>query len=285
MLLYLQEQNEIMANTEVSTQQEVYIGEAKVKVEHPSILNVLTKREKAKENLAKVRHKIGIYSAKGGVGKTTIAINTAYALKQLGYKVGLLDADIDCPNITAFLGIKEKAQGEYPLKPVEKEGIKVMSSALFVDDVEKPIIWRGPLIAKMLEDFLENTDWGELDYLIIDLPPGTSDAPLSTMQLLELDGIILVTTPQHIAALNTIRSGRMARRMSVAILGVIENMSADAPAGAAEVAKALNTEVLGTVKVNKKFDELSDAGRVPAAEDAEIKNEFISIAEKIAQNK
>jgi len=274
-----------MANAEVSAQQEVYIGEAKVKVEHPSILNVLTKREKAKENLAKVRHKIGVYSAKGGVGKTTIAINTAYALKQLGYKVGLLDADIDCPNITAFLGIKERAQGEYPLKPVEKEGIKVMSSALFVDDAEKPIIWRGPLIAKMLEDFLENTDWGELDYLIIDLPPGTSDAPLSTMQLLELDGIVLVTTPQHIAALNTIRSGRMTRRMSVAILGVIENMSADAPAGAVEVAKALNTEVLGIVKVNKKFDELSDAGRVPAAEDAEIKKEFISIAEKIAKNK
>jgi len=160
-----------------------------------------------------------------------------------------------------------------------------MSSALFVDDAEKPIIWRGPLIAKMLEDFLENTDWGELDYLIIDLPPGTSDAPLSTMQLLELDGIVLVTTPQHIAALNTIRSGRMTRRMSVAILGVIENMSADAPAGAVEVAKALNTEVLGIVKVNKKFDELSDAGRVPAAEDAEIKKEFISIAEKIAKNK
>ncbi|MGC8676446.1 MAG: P-loop NTPase [Candidatus Micrarchaeia archaeon] len=245
------------------------------------IAGVLSKKNMVKANLEKVKHKVGVYSAKGGVGKTTIAINLAYALKELGYKVGILDADVDTPNVAVFLGISEKAEGAYPLKPLEKDGIKIISTTMFTDDAARPIIWRGPLIAKMVEDFMENTAWGELDYLVIDLPPGTSDAPLSVMQLLELDGFVLVTTPQHIAALNAIRSGRMARRLGVGILGVVENMSSGTPAGAKEVADALGVNVLGTVKTNSKFDELSDSGKVPVEEDKEIRQEFISIASKL----
>jgi Mrp family chromosome partitioning ATPase len=246
------------------------------------IAAVLSKKQLVKANLEKVKHKIGIYSAKGGTGKTTIAINLAYALKELGYKVGLLDADIDTPNVALFLGINQRAEGAYPLKPVEKDGVKVISSSLFMDDSKKPIIWRGPLIAKLVEDFMQNTAWGELDYLVIDLPPGTSDSPLSIMQLLDMDGFILVTTPQHIAALNTIRSGLMIKRLNVAVLGVIENMStADNLGGGKEVAEALNTELLGTIPYNEKFNKFSDSGKVPVEEDSEIREEFIRIASKL----
>ena len=150
-----------------------------------------------------------------------------------------------------------------------------------VDDDKKPIIWRGPIIGKMIREFFENSEWGELDYLIIDLSPGTSDAPLSLIQLLDLDGFLLVTTPHHIAALNTIRSGMMAKRLGSSILGVVENMSDGNPKGAREVADALGCEVLGAIKYDKRFGELSDAGKIPSEEDAEIKEEFIRIIKKI----
>ena len=249
---------------------------------HPSLFNVVREKDIVNNKLLKVKHRIGVYSAKGGVGKTTVAINLAYALNKLGYKVGLLDADIDCPNVTFFLGINHRIE-EYPLKPYEHNGVKVLSTAMLVDDSSKPIIWRGPLIAKMIGDFLKNTEWGELDYLIIDLPPGTSDAPLSIMQLLELTGFVIVTTPQHIAAVNAIRSGIMIKKFNIALLGVVENMSEGEPKGAKEVAEALKCEILGKVKSSNKIAELSDQGKVPMLEDKEIENEFMEIAKKIAK--
>jgi ATP-binding protein involved in chromosome partitioning len=248
---------------------------------HPSILRVMNQKQEIKKKLAGIKHKIGIYSAKGGVGKTTISVNVAYTLSQMGYKVGLLDADIDCPNLTLFLGIEEIKEAVYPLKPVEKDGVKVISTAMFLDDTKKPIIWRGPLVTKMLSEFFENTDWGELDYLIVDLSPGTSDGPLSIMQLLDLKGFVIVTTPQHIAAVNAIRSGRMAKRMGLAVLGVIENMSEGEVGGAREVAEALQCEILGTVKMDKKLSELSDKGVVPVMKDTDIKDEFDTIVKRI----
>lgn len=248
---------------------------------HQSILQVLEQKKRIKERMAGVKHRIGVYSAKGGVGKSTVAVNLAFALKSMGYGVGLLDADIDCPNITMLLGIGQKFPDEYPLRPFEKDGVRVLSTAMFVDDDKKPIIWRGPIIGKMIREFLENSDWGGLDYLIIDLPPGTSDAPLSIIQLLDLDGFLLVTTPQHIAAMNTIRSGMMAKRLGVAVLGVVETMSDGEPSGAEEVASAMKCEVLGSIRYNKKFADLGDAGLVPVNEDAEIKGEFIRIIKKI----
>ena len=152
---------------------------------------------------------------------------------------------------------------------------------MFMDDAKRPMIWRGPMVAKMLGEFLEATDWGELDYLILDCSPGTSDSNLSIMQLLEMDGFVIVTTPQQIAAINAVRSGLMAKRLGAPILGVVENMSSGAPTGAKTVAEALHCEVLGTVKEDRKFDEFSDSGRVAMHGDAEIKGEFISIAKRL----
>lgn len=248
---------------------------------HPSILRVLEQKKRVREKLSDIKHKIGVYSAKGGVGKTTTAVNIAYALHLLGYMVGLLDADIDCPNLVMFLGLDNGAAEEYPLMPIEKDGVKVLSTAMFLDDNKRPIIWRGPMIGKMMAEFLENTEWGPLDYLVLDLGPGTSDGALSTIQLLDLDGFVLVTTPQHIAAVNTIRSGMMAKRLGATVLGVIENMSDGEEKGGREVAEALQCEFLGTIKANRRIWELCDSGKVPVIADENIKDEYMQIVKKI----
>jgi ATP-binding protein involved in chromosome partitioning len=249
---------------------------------HPSFLRVLNQKKEIKEKLSGIKHKIGIYSAKGGVGKTTVAVNLAFALKSLGYKVGLLDADVDTPNLNLFLGIRGTVEANYPLKPIDKDGVKVLSTAMFVDEETKPIIWRGPMIGKMIGEFFGNTEWGELDYLILDLSPGTSDAPLSIMQLLDMDGFILVTTPQRIAAVNAIRSGRMIKRMGISIIGVLENMSDGSAKGGKEVAEALECELLGTINENREIGELSDEGVVPVLANSSFMDQFVSIARRFS---
>ena len=250
---------------------------------HPSFVNVIRQRERIRASLSKIKHRIGVYSAKGGVGKTTVAINLAYALTRSGKKVGILDADIDTPNVPLFLGIREKMDTSgFPLKPFVKEGVRIASTAMIVDDSSRPIIWRGPMIVKMLGDFLENTDWGELDYLIIDLAPGTSDSPLTIMQLMELDGFIIVTTPQRTAAVNSIKSGIMAKRLNAPIMGIVENMSrGEASESTAEAAEALGSRVIGTISENAAYDSYSDSGKVPVIEDKGIMEEFNRIAEGI----
>ena len=249
---------------------------------HPSFINVIRQKERVRQNLSGIRHKIGVYSAKGGVGKTTVAVNLAFALMKKGFRVGLLDADIDCPNVAMFLGIEDRMEARIPLKPVEKMGVRVASTSLLVDDMKKPIIWRGPIITKMLGDFFENTDWGELDYLIVDLSPGTSDAPLTIMQLLELDGFIIVTTPQRIAATNSIRSGLMAKRMNVSLLGVVENMSdGKVSENTRGVAAALGADILGTVAADPVFNRCSDSGRIPVLEDSAIMDAFSQVISKL----
>lgn len=248
---------------------------------HPSILKVIEKKKEIRSKLSRIKHRIGVYSAKGGVGKTTTAVNIAYSLKSLGYRVGILDADIDCPNVTMFLGIDNKLEGDYPLRPVEKDGIRVISSAMFMDDLSKPVIWRGPMIGKMVSELIENTDWGELDYLVLDLPPGTSDSPLSVIQLMDLDGFVLVTSPQHIAAVNAIRSGTMAKRLGVALIGVVENMSDGVGNGGEEVSRALGCRLLGRILFDIKFNYLSDKGLVPFVENEAIREEYLKIAREI----
>ncbi|MDE1868611.1 MAG: P-loop NTPase [Candidatus Micrarchaeota archaeon] len=250
---------------------------------HPSFVNVIRQKERVKEKLSGIKHKIGVYSAKGGVGKTTTAVNIAYTLMKKGFKVGLLDADIDCPNLTMFLGVTEKMDtSKLPLEPLVKDGVKVASTAMLVDEVKKPIIWRGPIITKMLGDFFENTNWGELDYLIIDLSPGTSDGPLTIMQLLQLDGFIIVTTPQKIAATNSIRSGLMAKRLGISVLGVVENMSGGMISkNTEEIASALQTEVLGAVKMDSSFNTFSDMGKVPVLENEDIYLQYSRLVDAI----
>ena len=249
---------------------------------HPSFVGVIRQKERLKEKLAGIKHKIGIYSAKGGVGKTTVAVNIAYALSNKGFRVGLLDADIDTPNVSLFLGIDGKMDPNLPLKPIEHRGVKVASSAMLAQSAEKPIIWRGPMMVKMLGEFFENTNWGELDYLILDLPPGSSDTPLTIMQVLDLDGFVIVTTPQKIAAINSIRSGLMAKRLNVALLGVVENMSSGIVSESTKrVVESLDAEFLGIVRSDGRFNTYSDSGKIPVLEDREIMDVFEGIVSKL----
>ncbi len=251
---------------------------------HPSFANVIKRKEAIKSNLSSIKHKIGIYSAKGGVGKTTTAINIAYTLSKKGFKVGILDADIDCPNLTIFLGMTDMMNIEHmPLVPLVKDGIKIASTAMLVDDTKKPIIWRGPIIVKMLYDFFENTAWGELDYLIIDLPPGTSDAPLTIMQVLDMDGFIIITTEQKIGALNSVRSGLMAKRLGKSIIGIIANMTKEN--GTSKhidyVCTNLGAELLGNIPFNKDIEDMSNGSKVAVLNNQSVYELYSNIVEKI----
>jgi ATP-binding protein involved in chromosome partitioning len=250
---------------------------------HPSFLKVIQQKAQLKEKLSGIKHKIGVYSAKGGVGKTTVAVNLAYTLAKLGKTVGLLDADIDCPNLPMFLGIEERIDmSSLPFKPIVKDGVKIASTAMLVDEAKRPIIWRGPMITKMLTEMFERVDWGELDYMIIDLSPGTSDSPLTIMQLLQLDGFVIVTTPQKIAAVNSGRSGLMAKKLNVALLGVVENMSTGTQStNTTNLLKTLDTTLLGTVGRDDEFNSASDSGKLPILSNEKIRKEFEAIAKKL----
>ena len=217
-------------------------------------------RKKLSQNLDKIKNKIAVYSGKGGVGKTTIAVNLAVLLAQQGYRVGLMDADIDCPNVIRMLHMHTgPSMEDGRIRPAEKHDVKVMSMGFFQKDEEEAIIWRGPMIHNAINQFLELTDWGELDYLVVDLPPGTSDAPLTIMQVLKLDGFIVVTTPQDLSVIDAIRSINMIRKMNVNILGVVENMTGEVfgyGAGDA-IAKRLRIKFLGRLELDKAYSDMS----------------------------
>ncbi len=180
------------------------------------------------KSLGKIRTKIGVYSAKGGVGKTTVAVNLATYLSKQGYSVGLLDADIDTPNAAmVFGGDAQPSVQSGRITPAEAFGVKVVSMSFFQEKPEEAIIWRGPMIHNALNQFLQMTDWGDIDFLVVDMPPGTSDSPLTVMQVLSMDGFVVVTTPQSLAALDAKRSINMIKKLNVEVLGVVENYTGD----------------------------------------------------------
>ena len=175
-----------------------------------------------------VKNVIAVASGKGGVGKSTVAVNLAVALAQAGATVGLLDADITGPNIPLMIGVDGPAVGDAAdgkIAPLERYGVKVISIQFFVPEGQ-PIVWRGPLVGGAIQQFLRDVDWGELDYLVIDLPPGTSDAQLTLAQAMPISGAVLVTTPQDVALLDVDKALAMFKRMSVPVIGIVENMSA-----------------------------------------------------------
>jgi len=189
----------------------------------------LTNDEKLKNNLSGIKKKFIVLSGKGGVGKTTVSVNLAYSLALKNYKVGLLDVDIHGPNVAKMLGIENAVfEPEDSRIPTIKvlPNLEVMSMALFLENSDTPVIWRGPLKIKLIRQFLEDVNWGNLDYLIIDSPPGTGDEPLSVIQLIPgLTGAIIVTTPQEVAVLDARKSIEFVKQLKVPYIGLIENMS------------------------------------------------------------
>ena len=202
------------------------ITQALEKIEGVKKINVKI----GKKNIVpRIKHIIGTTSGKGGVGKTTVSVNIALALAKLGQKVGILDTDIYGPNVPKMMGIEEEAirlnqENKDKMLPVEKEGIKVFSIGNLIPK-GTALIWRGPLIHKTIEQFLEDVTWGDLDFLVVDFPPGTGDAQLSMAQLTNITGGIIVTTPQDVALMDAARAVDFFKKLKIPVFGVIENMS------------------------------------------------------------
>ena len=172
-----------------------------------------------------VRNLIAVGSGKGGVGKTTVAVNLALAMVRLGHRVGLLDADVYGPNVPLMLGVKEvpEAIGDR-IQPIERHGLRVMSMG-FISPGDKPLIWRGPMLHSVVQQFLRGVDWGDLDYLVVDLPPGTGDVQLTLSQTAPITGAIVVTTPSDVSLEDARKAVHMFRQVRVEVLGIVENMS------------------------------------------------------------
>ncbi len=223
--------------------------------------------------VAGVRNVLAVASGKGGVGKSTLSANIAVALHESGARVGLLDADIYGPSVPTLLNLKgHKLTGEDDMiLPAERDGLKVLSIGFMLAD-DSPVIWRGPMLMKALDQFLHGTRWGELDYLVIDLPPGTGDVQLSLVQMTPVAGAIVVTTPQDLALIDVKKAVRMFEKVGVPILGVVENMSyficpscsgrseIFGHGGAEETCRAMGLRFLGEVPLEVELREASDAG-------------------------
>ncbi len=229
------------------------------------------------EAMSKIKKKLIVISGKGGVGKTTIAVNLSYGLAMKGYKVGILDVDIHGPNVVKMLGAtKERLfASDCGIEPlVVFPNLKVVSMALVSEDEDQPIIWRGPLKMAVIRQFLGEVNWGNLDYLIIDSPPGTGDEPLSVFQLIpSLDGAIVVTTPQEVAILDVRKSILFAKELKVKVLGIIENMSflvcphckkeihLFGQGKTENVASEMNVPFLGRIPMDVDIVKFSDEGK------------------------
>jgi ATP-binding protein involved in chromosome partitioning len=218
-----------------------------------------------------VEHVIAVASGKGGVGKSTVAVNLALAMAALGVRVGLMDADVYGPSVAMMVGTGRQVRvtEQRRMVPLERFGIRYISMALFIGD-ETAVIWRGPMVTKLESEFLFNVEWGDLDYLILDLPPGTGDAQLTITQRVVLDGGVIVTTPQEVALLDVKRGVAMFQQVNVPVLGVIENMSyylcpkcghrheIFAHGGGARFAKVLDVPFLGEIPIVRQVREGGD---------------------------
>ena len=246
------------------------------------------------KDLNEVGHVIAIMSGKGGVGKSLVAGLTAIALKRKGYSVGILDADITGPSIPKMFGLKGPPNGsENGLLPVITEsGIEVMSINLLLPVEDHAVIWRGPLIAGAITQFWEEVLWGKLDYLIVDLPPGTADAPLTVLQSLPISGIIIVTTPQDLTTMVVKKAVNMAQQMKKSIIGVVENMSylyvpeinkkieLFGKSRGEETAQAAGARFLGQIPIDTELAKLCDEGKIERY-DSEIITNLSSSLEKV----
>ena len=244
----------------------------------------------------KVKNVIAVGSGKGGVGKSTVSACLAYGLKEFGASVGILDADVYGPSIPHLLGThgqpavaeRRNVDGSVieRIQPVmSTDGMSVMSIGFMIEE-DQAVIWRGPMLHKLLTQFLQDTDWGELDYLIIDLPPGTGDVSLTLSQMLGLAGAVVVCTPQKVALLDAIKSIAMFKKVEIPILGVVENMTGDVfgRGGAEEKGRDLGLEFLGELPSNPEIRIKGDEGLISElfAEDSEVKPYLMNIAQNTA---
>jgi ATP-binding protein involved in chromosome partitioning len=216
---------------------------------------------------------IAVGSGKGGVGKTTLAVNLAIALSRMGHKVGLLDGDVYGPNVPLMLGTSEqpKVMGENHIAPIHVHGLKVISVG-FLNPGDKPLIWRGPMLHSIIRQFLGSVEWGQLDYLVVDLPPGTGDVALSLIQTVPLTGSIVVSTPSDVSLQDARKAIEMFRQMKVDIVGVVENMSyfvcphcnheidIFSRGGAEQTAKQFDVAFLGSVELDPEIRKSGDSG-------------------------
>ncbi len=238
--------------------------------------------------LPSVKNVIAVGSGKGGVGKSTVAVNLALALSQDGAKVGLLDADIYGPSIPIMLGLqgqKPKFSESGTVIPLEAHGIKTMSIG-FIADETQAVIWRGPMIHKILDEFLSRVEWGALDYLIVDLPPGTGDAQLSLSQLIPLTGAVVVTTPQEVALADVKRAVEMFKKVQIPLLGVVENMRSEifGSGGGEKAAGQWQVAFLGGVSLVSDIRKSGDSGipMVVADPKSEAYQMFIQAARNLS---
>ena len=236
---------------------------------------------------SQVKKVIAVVSGKGGVGKSTVTSMLAMAMHKLGYKTAILDADITGPSIPKMYGIKGNAQGSdngiYPMPTAN--GIEVMSVNLLLPDEETPVIWRGPVLANMVKQFWSDVIWGELDYLFVDMPPGTGDVPLTVFQSLPIEGVVIVTSPQDLVRMIVKKAYNMADMMKVPVLGIVENYSyvkcpdcgkeikVFGESHIDEIAAELKVPVLGKMPIDVKLAELADSGLF-----SKIENEYITAA-------
>lgn len=241
---------------------------------------------------------IAVAAGKGGVGKSTVSTNLALALRQWGATVGLLDADIYGPSVPTMLGEPDVPAGtktDKKIIPAIHWGIRVMSVGFFVE-ADSAVVWRGPMIHKLLQQFLEDVDWGDMDYLVVDLPPGTGDAQLSLSQLIPITGAVMVTTPQEVAVIDVIKAVSMFKKVEIPILGVIENMSGYvcpacghhddifARGGGRKLAEKIGAPFLGEIPIDAKVRFGGDSGRpvVVGAPDSPHAKIFMDIAAQVA---
>ena len=248
-------------------------------------------------NLSGVRSIIAVASGKGGVGKSTVAVNLALGLSALGLKVGLLDADIYGPSVPRLLAIKDKPRSDgKKLKPIEKFGLKTMSIGFLVEE-DKPMIWRGPMVQSAISQMLGDVEWAPLDVLVVDMPPGTGDAQLTLAQRVPLKGAVIVSTPQDLALIDARKGLAMFRKTEVPVLGIVENMSVFVcpncghashifgHGGARETAAELGCDFLGEIPLVPSIRETSDSGTpiVATAPGSAEARAFIALAERVAQ--
>ena len=222
-----------------------------------------------------VKNVIGIVSGKGGVGKSLVTAMLAVLMRRKGYSTGILDSDITGPSIPRMFGVSSKAKGnELGILPEKtKSNLSIMSVNLLLEQEDMPVIWRGPILANTVKQFWKDVLWGELDYLFIDMPPGTGDVPLTVFQSIPLDGIIIVTSPQELVSMIVRKAFHMAKQMNIPVLGIVENLSyVKCPdcgrqvnifgqSNINETAGEIGTEVLGRIPVDPQITELTDLGR------------------------